>query len=152
VCEIRGLYRRQCNDVVIYNFRHFSLPSERVRIWGGERGKHGSGPLTGYSEELLFDPNFFGKDFWCAGYVDCAANNGMMLSFTILDIFLHRVNVFGFKGGERGKHGSGPLTGFSECLFFDPKFFRKKLLVSGIRRLYRKQCNDVVIYNFGNYS
>jgi hypothetical protein len=60
---------------------------------GGKRGKHGSGPLTGFSECFLFDPNFSGKDFWCAEYVDCTAENAMMLSLKILEIFFRRVNV-----------------------------------------------------------
>ena len=82
------------------SFTILDIILDRVNVFGfrGGRGKHGSGPLTGFSEELLFDPNFSGKDFWYAEYVDCTANNAMMLSFTILDIFLHRVNVFGFRG------------------------------------------------------
>ncbi len=122
MCGIRRLYRKQCNDVVIYNFGNFSLPSERVWISGGKRGKHGSGPPTGFSECFLFDPNFFGKDFWCAAYVDCAANNAIVFSFAILEIFLYRVNVFGFRGESVENTVAGHLRGFRSVFFMTPIF------------------------------
>ena len=85
----------------------------------------GSGPLTGFSEEFLFDPNFSGKDFWCAEYVDCTANNAMMLSFTILEIFLYRVNVFGFRGGGVENTIVGHLRGFRSVYFLTQIFSEK---------------------------
>ncbi len=71
-----------------------------------------AGHLRGFRGNFFLTPIFSGKDFWCAEYVDCTAKNAMMLSFTILEVILDRVNVFGLRG-KRGKRGSGPLTGFS---------------------------------------
>ncbi len=51
--------------------------------------RYGCWSFTGVLGVCFLDPNFSGKNFWCAGYVDYTANNAMVLSFAILDIFLH---------------------------------------------------------------
>ncbi len=79
--------------------------------------RHGRWPFTGVLGVGFFDPNFSGKDFWCAEYVDCTANNAMMLSFTILEIFLYRVNVSGFRGESVENTVVAHLRGFRRNCF-----------------------------------
>ena len=87
--------------------------------------RYGWWPFTGVLGVGFFDPNFFGKDFWCAEYVYCTANNAMMLLFAILEIFLYRVNVFGFRGGSVENTVAGHLRGFRSVFFLTTIFSEK---------------------------
>ncbi len=87
--------------------------------------RYGWWPFTGVLGVGFFDPNFSGKDFWYAEYVDCTADNAMMLSFTILDVFLYRVNVSGFGGESMENAVAGRLRGF-RSVFFLTQIFPEK--------------------------
>ena len=102
-----------------------------MRFWaaGGAENegstRYGWWPFTGVLGVGFFDPNFSGKDFWCAEYVDYTANNAIMLSFAILDIFLHRVNASGFRGDGVENTVLGHLWGFRSDFFWTQIFSEK---------------------------
>ncbi len=91
--------------------------------------RYGWWPFTGVLRVGFFGPNFSAKDFWCAEYVDCTANNAMMLSFTILEIFFYRVNVFGFRGESVENTVAGHLRGFRSNFFLTQCFSEKTFVV-----------------------